>query len=76
VCAVADELTLAHLEGDSEAKTFVVILAGPALYLTGNAPFKRLSAPYMRLSHLVGLGLLALLIPTAAIATPLARRPC
>ena len=49
----------------------MAILGGPALYLIGNALFKRLSAPNMPLSHLVGLGLLALLAPAAAITTPL-----
>ena len=48
-----------------------MLIGGPALYLLGNALFKRLSAPNLPLSHLVGLGLLALLIPAAAVATPL-----
>jgi low temperature requirement protein LtrA len=33
--------------------------------------FKWQSAPYLPLSHLVGLGLLAILAPVATIATPL-----
>ncbi|MBX9847602.1 MAG: hypothetical protein K2Z80_38075 [Xanthobacteraceae bacterium] len=40
---------------------------GPALYFLG----RRLSAPNLPLSHMVGLGLLALLIPTVPIVTPL-----
>jgi low temperature requirement protein LtrA len=48
-----------------------VVLGEPALYLVGNALFKRLSAPHPPLSHLVGLGLLALLVPAAAATTPL-----
>ena len=48
------------------------IVGGPALYLAGNALFKRLSAPYLPLSHLVGLGLLALLVPAGLYLSPLA----
>jgi low temperature requirement protein LtrA len=33
--------------------------------------FKRLSAPNMPLSHMVGLALLALLVPAVAVTTPL-----
>ena len=33
--------------------------------------FKRLSAPYMPLSHMVGLAMLGLLIPAIPITTPL-----
>jgi len=70
--AVADELTLHHPGGHTDGKTAAVILAGPALYLFGNLLFKRLSAPYWPLSHLVGLGLLVLLIAAAPAASPLA----
>ena len=71
VSAVADELVLHHPGGHTDVKTAAVIIGGPALYLIGNALFKRLSAPNMPLSHLAGLGLLALLIPAAIIASPL-----
>jgi low temperature requirement protein LtrA len=72
VAAVADELILHHPGGHTGIATAAAILAGPALYLTGVGLFKRLSAPYFPLSHLVGLGLLALLIPAAMYVTPLA----
>ena len=48
-----------------------VVIGGPALYLIGNMLFKRLSAPHLPLSHLVGLGLLALSILLATVASPL-----
>jgi len=63
VVAVGDELVLAHPTGHADAKTAAVLIGGPALYLAGNLLFKRVSARHFALSHLVGLGLLALLVP-------------
>ena len=74
VAAVADELVLHHPgghDGHTDIATACVILGGPALYLAGNALFKRLSAPYLPLSHLVGMGLLALLVPAVIVLSPL-----
>jgi low temperature requirement protein LtrA len=71
VVAVGDELALHHPNGPNDLKTAIVLIAGPALYLVGNMLFKRLSAPYVPLSHLAGLGMLALLAPAAALTTPL-----
>jgi low temperature requirement protein LtrA len=71
VAAVGDELVLHHPGGHTELKTAIVLLGGPALYLLGNLLFKGLSAPYLPLSHLIGLGLLALLILTVPVMTPL-----
>jgi low temperature requirement protein LtrA len=71
VAAVGDELVLHHPGGHVDAKTAAVVIGGPALYLIGNLMFKRLSAPHFPLSHMVGLGLLLLLIPSATIVTPL-----
>jgi low temperature requirement protein LtrA len=71
VAAVGDELVLHHPGGHTEPKTAIVLLGGPALYLVGNLLFKRLSAPYVPLSHLVGLGLLSLLVLAVPIVTPL-----
>jgi low temperature requirement protein LtrA len=71
VCAVADELTITHPSGHMEADAAAVLLGGPALYLAGNVLFKRASAKYYPLSHLVGLGLLVLLAPIALFITPL-----
>jgi len=71
VCAVADEITIAHPGGHTDPASAFVLLGGPALYIGGNVFFKRASAKYYPLSHLVGLGLLALLAPFALLATPL-----
>ena len=77
VAAVGDELVLHHPGGHIEPQALAVIVGGPALYLIGNTLFKRLSAPYLPLSHLAGLGLLVLLTclvlapPALPFATPL-----
>jgi len=72
VCAVADEITIKHPDGHMELSAAATLLGGPALYLVGNIFFKRASARYHPLSHLVGLGLLLLLTPVAMHLTPLA----
>ena len=72
VCAVADEITIAHPGGHLELPAAMALLGGPALYLAGNVFFKRASAKNYPLSHLVGLGLLALIAPVCLWLTPLA----
>jgi len=71
VIAVGDELVLHHPGGHVEPAALGALIGGPALYLVGNALFKRLSAPNLPLSHLVGLGLLVLAIPASFYLTPL-----
>lgn len=72
VVAVGDELVLHHPGGHVEWPALCALVGGPALYLVGNALFKRLSAPNLPLSHLCGLGLLALTVPVSFYVTPLA----
>jgi low temperature requirement protein LtrA len=75
VCAVADEITIAHPAGHLSPGAAAALLGGPALYLAGNIYFKRASARYYPLSHLAGLGLLAMVAmisPTLERLTPLA----
>ncbi|HJU30280.1 MAG TPA: low temperature requirement protein A [Hyphomicrobiaceae bacterium] len=72
VAAVGDELVLSHPAGHMDLKTGATLLAAPALYLLGNLVFKRLTADRPALSHLAGLGFLALLIPFAPGLQPLA----
>ena len=71
VAAVGDELVLAHPTGHTEVGMAAVLLGGPALYLLGNLLFKRATADRPALSHLVGLGLLALLVPVSSGLQPL-----
>jgi low temperature requirement protein LtrA len=69
--AVGDELVIAHPTGHTDAKTAIAVLAGPAFYLLGNLLFKRITAGWYPLSHLVGLGLLAVLTPAWTVLPPL-----
>lgn len=65
VCAVANELVIAHPDGRIQHATAAVLLLGPALYLFANALYKRLVYHRFPLSHLVGLLALAVLAPVA-----------
>jgi low temperature requirement protein LtrA len=69
VSAVADELALAHPDHHVDLKSGLVMIGGPFVYLLGTALFKKLTAAYFPLSHLVGLGLLGLLGATLGFAT-------
>jgi low temperature requirement protein LtrA len=71
VTAVSDELVLAHPYGATDAKAAVTLIGGPMLFIVGNLLFKRATAGRWPLSHLVGLGLLALLIPATGWLWPL-----
>lgn len=69
VCAVADELLLVHGAEADHGASWVVVLAGPLLYLTGTALFKwvmndRRAPP---LSHLAGIALLPVLAALGAL---------
>ena len=72
LCAVSDEMILSHPHGVTEWWVAAAILGGPALYLAGNAAFKRLSAPNLPLSHWIGFCILVVLVPLVPFLTPLA----
>lgn len=58
--AASDEMVLAHPTGHTDPLVAFCLIGGPALYLLGNALFKRVTgANNLPLSHLVGLGLSA-----------------
>jgi low temperature requirement protein LtrA len=61
VCAVADELLLAHPEGHAGGLLIAFQCGGLMLYLLGVGFFKRIASPIGKfpLSHLAGLALLA-----------------
>lgn len=62
IAAVSDELILAHPTGHLAPALLWSTIAGLMLFLTGTMLFKRATSgrPWLPLSHLVGLGLLAL----------------
>jgi low temperature requirement protein LtrA len=72
VTAVGDDLVLAHPTGHTDAKIAAVLLGAPALYLVGNLLFKRATAASPAFSHMVGLGLLAALVPISVMLEPVA----
>jgi low temperature requirement protein LtrA len=72
VTAVGDELILAHALGHAEAPVIAVIVGGPLLYVLGNMLFKWTLSSRAPLSHLIGLGLLAVVGLVAVYLPPLA----
>ncbi len=72
VSAVGDELLLAHPDGHSDIKAILSMIGGPLLFLIGTILFKRSIRGIFQLSHLVGIGLLVVLIPFAHSLSPLA----
>jgi low temperature requirement protein LtrA len=71
VSAVGDELVLAHPAGHADAKAILSIIGGPLLFLIGTILFKRSIRGIFQLSHLVGIGMLIMLIPFAHSLSPL-----
>jgi low temperature requirement protein LtrA len=70
VIAASDELVLAHPDGHTSWGTASAIIGGSALYLLGNGIFKRLTARWFPLSHLVGLGAFATLVAAVPYLSP------
>ena len=70
VSAVGDELSLSHPHAPAQPAQIAVLLGGPALYLLGNALFKKtINQANLPLSHLAGLALLlALLWPAPSLS--------
>lgn len=71
VSAVGDEVLLAHPDGHTDTKAILTIVGGSLLFLIGTVLFKRTVRGIFQLSHLVGIALLAVLIPFAHFFTPL-----
>lgn len=72
VVAVGIELTISHATGATPADYAWVILAGPAIYLAGNALFKFTLSGRVPVVRLVAIALLAVLAPLALVFDPLA----
>jgi len=63
---VADELVIGHGDHHVEWKYLGALLGGPAIYLFGNALFKRVVYGFLPQSHIGGLAALALIVPFAS----------
>ncbi len=60
VMAVGDQLLFTRPDAPGDAAAIACIVGGPALFLLGNAAFRRAVYPRIPVSHLVGLAALAL----------------
>ena len=71
VAAVGDEWVIHHPVGHADLKIAAAVIGGPALFLLGVLVFKLAVFKELSRTRLVGLGLLALLIPVAGHVSPL-----
>jgi low temperature requirement protein LtrA len=71
ISAVADEFVLAHPLGHTEKKTAIAVLGSTAMFLVGTLLFRWTISRKVPLSHLAGIGVLALLVPAGAHLPPL-----
>jgi low temperature requirement protein LtrA len=65
VGAVADELVIEHPDHHVDVASACVLIGGPLLYLLGNAVYKKVVYGWLPPSHIAGVVLLLLLLPTA-----------
>lgn len=70
--AAGDELVLNHATGHADLATLLTVVGGPALFLAGNTLFKAAFYGRPPLSHLAGIGVLAVLGLAGAPLSPLA----
>ena len=71
VVAAADELAIAHPTDEPTVATTALILGGPALYLVGNALFKRALWDHLPRSRLIAICALVALVPVAVVSSAL-----
>lgn len=65
VTAVGNDLVIAHPDGHMTTAYVITLLAGPAIYLLGNALYKKVVYGQMPVSHVAGLAALVVLAPFA-----------
>jgi low temperature requirement protein LtrA len=65
VNAVANELVIAHPDGRIDTPNLAALIAGPAIYLLGNALYKKVVYGHFPPSHIAGLAALAVLTPVS-----------
>jgi low temperature requirement protein LtrA len=62
VCAASDEIILKHPDGHHSLATSATLAGGPGLFLLGCLLFKWVTAGWPPLSHIIGIGVLAVLL--------------
>lgn len=62
ICAVGDELIVAHPDREMGTEVVFVLIIGPVIYLLANSIYKYVTCRMVPLSHLIALGVLLLLI--------------
>jgi low temperature requirement protein LtrA len=67
VTAVGNDLSIAHPHAGVDIAGAAVLFGGPAIYIAGNALYKRIIYGRLPLSHIVGLALLAVATPFASL---------
>ena len=72
VLAVADDLAVAHPGGHARGALTAAVLGGPALFLAGDALFKRAMFGVLSVPRLAAIAVLAVLIPAGLGVPPLA----
>lgn len=71
VTAVGDEMVLAHPSGHISTPAAMILIAGPALFLSGSALFNRMVCGEWPKSHLAGVGATLALIAAVPHLPPL-----
>lgn len=62
ICAVGDELIVAHPDREMGTEVVFVLIIGPVIYLLANSIYKYVTCRMVPLSHLIAVGVLLLLI--------------
>ena len=62
ICAVGDELIVAHPEQEMRAEVVFVLIIGPIVYILANSIFKYVTCRMLPLSHIIAVIALALLL--------------
>ena len=65
ICAVGDELTVAHPPELVTKSALLTMLLGPIVYLASNSVYKWFTCQVVSWSHLVAIAVMVLLIPFA-----------
>ena len=63
ICAVGDELIVAHPEQEMRAEVVFVLIIGPIVYILANSIYKYVTCRMLPLSHIIAVIALALLLP-------------